>query len=100
VSLIQLICTHPHALLPAMSVGATITFIPRQGGYDLQAPGTPNFLSRIAQAFRDGALELTDGSDPALAELEAQIMADRDRLLAEADALLQEIRARQAARVG
>jgi hypothetical protein len=96
VSLIQLICVNSHALLPALSVGATITFIPREGGYDLQGPGTPNVLSRIAQAFRDGALELTDGSDPALRELEAQIMADRDRLLAEADALIAELRARQA----
>lgn len=93
--LIQLVCTAPHAALPALTAGVAITLVRTDRGLEVHAPGTPSILARIAQAFRDGALVLTDPTDPLIEEMERQIMADRDRLLARADALLARTRGAQ-----
>ena len=90
-SLLHLICTAPHAAIPAITVGVAVTLNRTDQGLEVRVPGTPSVLARIAQAFRDGALVITDPTDPLLREMERQIMADRDRLLAEADALLSQI---------
>jgi hypothetical protein len=73
-----------------------ISLVPRaSGGYDLLSDGTPNLLHRVAQAWREGAVRLADADE--LREMERLIMADRDRLLAQAEALLAEIRSQREA---
>ena len=98
-SLIQLVCKAEHAVIPALVAGNVITLVRTKRGFEVRAPGTPNILQRLAQALREGALAITDASDPGLRELEAEIRAERDRLLAEADTLLAQIREEREARL-
>jgi hypothetical protein len=88
---LSLLCQHLHPAIPALSAGVAIALVRSPEGHlTVTVPGTPDVLARLAAAVHDGALILTDTSEPGLAELEALIMADRDRLLAQADALVAE----------
>jgi hypothetical protein len=67
-----------HPAIPALCAGMTICLTRRPDGeLEVTVPGTPGVLERIAAAARDGAF-----GDPGLRDIEAEIMADRDRLYA------------------
>jgi hypothetical protein len=67
-----------HPAIPALCAGMTICLTRRPDGeLEVTVPGTPGVLERIAAAAKDGAF-----GDPGLRDIEAEIMADRDRLYA------------------
>ena len=88
-SLLQLLCTHLHPAVPALTTGIVVALHrDDSGGIAVTVPGTPEVLTRVARAVKDGALVLTDPSDPTVRELERIIREDAERLLAQADALV------------
>lgn len=86
--MLNLLCTAPHAALPAIAVGVTFAAEPSDLGLTFRIPSTRTVLRNVCAAIHDGALELDAAADPLWDEIERQITLDRDRLLAQAEALL------------
>jgi hypothetical protein len=94
---ISLLCTHAHPALPALATGITLTLArATDGRLTVSMPSTAHFLDRVRAALKDGALALTADSTDDLKELETLIMGERDRILAQMDAMVREAQARPA----
>ena len=95
---LALTCTALHAMIPALTPGVTVLLARRpDGGLALEVPCTPSVLSRVAQAIRDGALVAnpTDWD-----EIERMVEADRDRMRAKAQAILDALTVTPSAKAG
>ena len=91
--MISLLCAHAHPAIPALAAGISLAFYRNAAGeLQVSMPVSAHFLARVRAAAQDGALALTDPSPPGLRELEADIMTERDRLLARLEELAAERR--------
>ena len=86
--MVSLTCVALHPSIPNLDPGVSIGLSrARDGGIVLHVPGTPRILTALVAALKDRALQ-PPPSDPFWDELEAEIMATRDELLARADQIL------------
>ena len=93
--MITLLCAHAHPALPALAAGLPLVFSrSTDGQLTVTMPVTPHFLAHVRAAVKDACIVLTDQSPPGLAELEAEIMGERDRLFALAEQKIAEGRDR------
>ena len=91
--MLNLLCTAPHAAIPAIAVGVTIAAETSPAGFTFRVPSTRTVLRNICTAIHDGALQVEGACDPIWDEIERQLTLDRDRLRAQAEALLTGFRA-------
>ena len=87
--MVALTCVALHPAIPAMDFGVSLGISrSRSGGLTIHLPGNAKILGCVIDALRAGALVPPTGSSPFWDEIEREIMATRDELLARADQLL------------